>query len=332
MKKTFSQAVTRMNALLCLCVILLHLTSNPVVELTPFHPWHILMFLLNKTLVFAVPGFLFLSGLKLYRRYSAQPIDPLQFYRRRITKIFLPYVLSVSVYFVYYYAKNLVSLRDLPIHIFLGTLASHFYYVIIALQFYLLFPLLKKLVDRHPVVLTLVSMTSTLTFYQFIHFPYSDRFAGTYLFYFVLGMLFAKYSYHESCQKFLPWNLIALTLTAIAHFYSLYQTTYGTLSYSWANAATVLYATLAMTAVYSLLVRLSQKHPVPSQLTQSLSQISYPIYLYHLLMLMILQYDIFPRFSLTSRYRFLISLVCLMSLVYLCTRIHQKRNLHKKSA
>ena len=171
MKTKLQNGITLMNALLCLCVITIHLTSNPVVELLPFSVPHILIFAVNKILVFAVPGFLFLSGLKLYSQYGSRDFDVKQFYLRRFQKIAIPYGISMVAYFIYYYGKNWVSLHLFPVYLLLGTMVSHFYYIIIALQLYLLFPLLKKAVNRCPLATVSLSLVSTIIFYSFIHPP-----------------------------------------------------------------------------------------------------------------------------------------------------------------
>lgn len=140
MKRELSKGITLMNMLLCFCVVAIHLTSIPLSQLAPDSFAYILVFAANKVLCFSVPAFIFLSGFKLYSGYGNRKMNLGKFYLRRVTKIVIPYVIAVLVFFVYFYAKKWVVAASLPEYIFLGTLVAHFYYVVIAVQLYVLFP------------------------------------------------------------------------------------------------------------------------------------------------------------------------------------------------
>lgn len=332
MKTRLQNGISLMNALLCLCVIMIHLTATPVVELLPFSLPHIVIFLVNKTLVFAVPGFLFLSGLKLYSQYGSRDFDCKQFYLRRFQKIAIPYGISMTVYFVYYYAKNWVSFSLFPAYLLLGTMVSHFYYIIIALQLYLLFPLLKKAVNRYPLATLFLSLASTILFYAVIHPPYSDRYGLTYLFFFVLGMLWSKYRLDSLFRNHL-WPLILLTaFIAIAHFPALYRAMYAQTPYRWGNLVTVFYATAAMTMVYVLCQVIIERWDWPLRFAQPISQVSFSVYLYHMLPILLLEYDIFPLFALSVKSRFFLCTFTVYTLVALYAWAIKKYDQHSKTA
>lgn len=332
MKTRLQNEISLMNALLCLCVIMIHLTATPVVELLPFSLPHIVIFLVNKTLVFAVPGFLFLSGLKLYSQYGSRDFDCKQFYLRRFQKIAIPYCISMTFYFIYYYAKNWASLSQLPSHLLLGTLVSHFYYIIIALQLYLLFPLLKKAVNRYPLAALFLSLVSTILFYAVIHPPYSDRYALTYLFFFVLGMLWSKYRLDSLFCNHLRTLTLLTAFIAIAHFPALYRTMYAQTPYRWANLITVFYSAAAMVLVYLLCQSAASKWESIVRLFLPLSRVSFSVYLYHMLPILLLEYDIFPRFALSVKFRFLISVLAVYTLVFLYAWVIHKYDQHSKTA
>ena len=326
MKKRIHIEANVMSALLCLCVITIHLTATPIAQLTPGTLWHTLIFIINKVLVFSVPGFLFLSGLKLHSQYGDREFDVLQFYSKRLRSIVVPYTITVLLYFVYYYAKHWTAISKLPEHLLLGTLASHFYYITIAVQMYLLFPLLKKAVSRFPLLMAAVSFISTLTFYAYVHFQYSDRFAGTYLFFFVFGMLFQKYNLADFFTKYRKAVWAAFLIFAATHFTLLYLAFYGSRPYPRANAATVVYDVIAICAIYTLCLCAVRKWHVVESITRPLSQASFHIYLYHMLPIIILQYDLFPRFPLTPRYQFLISCIVIYGMNFAYAAIHSRWN------
>ena len=54
----------------CFCVVLIHTSSEGVAKLPVESEWHKLFFMFNKALSFVVPGFVFLSGLKLTSCYQ----------------------------------------------------------------------------------------------------------------------------------------------------------------------------------------------------------------------------------------------------------------------
>lgn len=207
MEKRNFKEITIMNAFLCFSVIMIHLTSSPVTNLTYGSLWHIIIFIINKSLCFCVPSFIFLSGFKLYHKYQNEKLNIKRFYISRIKKIVIPYVFCVAVYFLYFYIKKWVSVKDLPQYLFLGTLAAHFYYIVIAVQAYFVFPLLKYIFDRFPKTVMVLALICSICCLQFFRFNYTDRFLGTYIFYFVFGMFFANMKFTKNLSRFLQRDL-----------------------------------------------------------------------------------------------------------------------------
>ena len=317
--------VNTMSAFLCLCVIAIHLTATPISQLTPGSIPHTGLFLINRALSFSVPGFLFLSGFKLYSHYGMGTMDVKAFYCKRLRGVLLPYFVAVLVYFAYYYAKGWVSVSKLPEYLLLGTLVSHFYYIVIAAQFYLLFPVLKWALNRLPVLTVGISAVCTLAFYTLFRFPRCDRFVGTYLIYFVLGMLFQKYRLGERCLQHRKILFSCFLLMAAPHLAALYLRTCRGLQYSLANAVSVLYCCAAVCVVYTLCALVCQKWPTVLKLAQPLSRVSFSVYLYHMMLIVLLQYDLFPRFALTPKEQFLISCLVVYGLVFAWTTVSGQR-------
>ena len=212
-----------MNSFLCFCVVMVHLTSDPVENLTFGTFWHTIIYITNRVLWFSVPAFLFLSGLKLYNKYTDIKIDLRRFYAGRLKKIVVPYVICVLVYFLYFFGKGWADVKSLPKYILLGTLVSHCYYIVIAVQAYIIFPLLKKVFDSFPRTVTFAALICSVVFVQFWRFEYTDRFLGTYLFYFVFGMFFAKYRIYDKIKKVYPLCIAGYVVVAITHIGLLYK-------------------------------------------------------------------------------------------------------------
>lgn len=304
-----------MNALLCLCVVTIHLTSWPLAELSKDSVWYIIIFTLNKLLCFSVPAFIFLSGFKLFNRYGNEKIDWKKFFRGRFKKIVVPYVIAVLVYFLYFYSKAWVTLRELPQYVFLGTLSAQFYYVVIAVQLYLLFPVLKGLFNKSPVLVTILSLICTFYCQQYLHFTYSDRFFGAYIFYFVFGMLASLY--RDKISKLLLPGVAICVITGFIHARFSYFATIGGGFYKYAYTVNLIYVTFAIITLYGICIYVCQKCAPLYRLSAVLSGVSYDVYLYHILPIAVFQYDIFPRLTLTPKVKFAVSSVVLFSLIFI---------------
>ena len=318
--------VSLMNAVLCLCVILIHLNSQPLAELSTESPWFVAAFSVNKILSFAVPAFLFLSGLKLFARYGAEPMPVGRFYLGRLRRIVLPYLAAVAVYFVYFYTKAWVLLADLPEYVLLGTLAAHFYYVVIAVQFYLLFPLLRLAAARWPRVTLAVSLLCTVLLQQFAVFPYADRFFGSYLFYFVLGMLVSRCGW--AMRR--PRNGFILPLmwasVAVLHVCLSYGQVTGRIGYVCSGAVNVLYVALGLLVLFGACIK-SERAGWLRSAAEVLGHGSYAVYLYHVLLIFLLQYDVYPHVNLPLAARYAISFAAVygVAIVYCCLRTEGRR-------
>ncbi len=193
-----------LNVFLCFLVLFIHTASEPVTKLSADAVAFAPLFMLWKAATVAVPGFLFVSGIKLGLGFSSSRKSYGAFLRDKLLKIYVPYVLYVCVYYVYFITKDYFSFRfwDLLSYIFIGDLAAHFYFVVILMQFFILMPIFKGWIEKYsPLLLLTASLLVTVLFGQFwpdmlravsggkIEFLYNDRLFTSYLFYYMLGML-----------------------------------------------------------------------------------------------------------------------------------------------
>jgi peptidoglycan/LPS O-acetylase OafA/YrhL len=106
---------------------------------------------LNQFFSFAVPTFIFLSGWLLQMTYGSRTLDWKAFYRRRLIKLGIPYLLVTVAYFVFFretwIIQQLTIENFLPRFLYYG-IEPTLYFVPLIFQLYLLFPLLKKMDDR----------------------------------------------------------------------------------------------------------------------------------------------------------------------------------------
>lgn len=311
MSKGRLKEITLMNALLCFSVIMIHITSSPLGALERESAFYALVFFVNKFLCFSVPGFIFLSGFKLYNKYEDTKIDLKKFFLGRVLKIVVPYIFAVLVYFLYFYQKGWVAVSELPEYLYLGTLVAHFYYVIIAVQLYILFPLLKIVFKKYPMAVFALSFVSTALFSGFIRFNYSDRFFGSYIFYFVLGMIFSKYDPIRKIKKLFAVSVAGFSLITVIHLGLLYLASVKVFPYQMADLFNVAYVTFAVVVIYGVFLKLKDTAIPLVKFADVIGGASYSIYLYHILVIFILQYDIYPRFAFSHQTKLLISFMVL---------------------
>ncbi|MBE6008868.1 MAG: acyltransferase, partial [Lachnospiraceae bacterium] len=158
--------ISFINILLCLLVIFIHVSSEPVTVLDKTGLEYMLVVIPWKLSSFAVQGFVFLSGLKLFVS-GADKINYSKYYLSKIKNIIIPYILWVMIYYVYFMRRGYFgfSISQLAENILLGNLVSHFYFIVVIVQFYLLAPLWIKLVKKtSPVITVIMALMVTVIF------------------------------------------------------------------------------------------------------------------------------------------------------------------------
>lgn len=188
-------------------------------------------------------------------------------------------------------------------------MVAHFYYVIIACQCYLIFPLIKKLFEKFDKIILILSLVSTVIFQAFVSFEYSDRFIGAYIFYFIFGMFFAKYIKKININKWFKFLIIPWVLIAITHLGFSYLSNIGKYVYSCSGLVNILYVTITMLILYAICKLLIEKYNKTTKLLEIINNDSYYIYLYHILLMHILQNDILIYFNLSIRNKFIVSTI-----------------------
>jgi surface polysaccharide O-acyltransferase-like enzyme len=190
-----------LNVAFCAMVLWSHCSAHPITNLDR-SSWQFLFVYLAQRLSFvSVYGFFLLSGVKLTLPRS-KPSPLLPYWRGRMQSIFLPYLLAVLVYylwFVYFLRYFPFSWSALAGYAVRGDLSSHFYFVIALFQFVLLTPLFRWLSERWSPLL-LLPMTLGLSWLSAQHLPqmlqliwpdlsfrYADRVFLTYAFYYLAG-------------------------------------------------------------------------------------------------------------------------------------------------
>lgn len=188
-------------------VILIHVTSTFIyyeshAQLLGMNP----AFFLNQATRFSVPLFLLLSGFSL--GIGQRPVSYPAFLKRRCTRVVLPYVVWTLLYELYNCGFDPRAWLELGPSVWLrdlltGQPASHLYFIPILVQFYLLYPLLRRWVDRRPGQSLFWSLAVTL-FFQSLYYAQCLGLVSAdhgftlwfsfpvWMFYFVLGMVLGR--------------------------------------------------------------------------------------------------------------------------------------------
>ncbi len=202
--------IDTLRGLSALSVILIHVSGFYVA-------FSSIGFYSNQIVRFAVPIFILLSGFSLYYSDSTRKPDAYaSFILKRLQKIFMPYLLWSSVYLLLRILEGgkTHTLKEIGTILLHGQASYHLYFIIIIMQLYLIYPLLRKAVQRFGRWTLVISFLITLYYQTGIYLRavkldilpikrilfenYMVLF--TWVFFFVLGMMLAKHF-----DRFLAW-------------------------------------------------------------------------------------------------------------------------------
>ena len=186
-----------MKIISCLAVMAIHITARGVTDPASQGFTQNMALLLNGISNFAVPCFIFLSGTALMLRYGGAPLPFVHFMKKRMNSILVPYLGWSFAYFIIYTLGGFYNfdLNNILGVVFLGKGEYHLYFVVILIQLYLLFPLLKTALEwlGIPVTLMLVLALHLGFVFNSGTFPLMDRLFIPYLIFFVPGMVWGVY-------------------------------------------------------------------------------------------------------------------------------------------
>lgn len=204
-----------------------------------------ILLLLSK---FAVPAFIFMTGLVLFYSYERE-VSYGSFLKKRFSDIVLPYLLWALLYAYEFQGWNLFqegAISALGLLMVTGKASYHLWYIVMIVQLYLLFPLLLKLMKRITLpsakvsglivvglgVLYIGLMYAKGTIYQTAlkwDIPiltewftiYLDRNALMFLFYFLFGayagLYVEQWRLWLTKWKYLIWSMFGVSLLVMLY-------------------------------------------------------------------------------------------------------------------
>ncbi len=289
-----------------LCVILIHTSSTFIFAKSSLSLSGVnAAFFINQISRFAVPLFILLSGISL----SEKNVKPLSFFKSRFTKIILPYILWSFVYLASEGSlKMLSNLRSAANIFLLGSSAAHLWFVPVISQLYLLYFILKFFTRKNKTALLIVTFAMSLycqtgVFLSVFGINILPEFLRAYMwilfpcwiFYFTLGLCITKdylLKIIDFGKKYLfVFASVSLLLGILITYESVRTSTYSLSIKPLLLPYTVL-AAIFLLAAGSVL----HKIKIVKYISSGISELSYTIYLCHILFLnFFIKYDIFRK-------------------------------------
>ena len=210
-----------------ICIIIFHYVEDCGIYHVHKNGW--VEFFRNYITSSSVDGFLFLSGFGLYYAMKKHP-DISQFYKRRFTRILIPYFLiaiPALCWNDFLFDKTGVKafFSDLSFYSFFTRGMSWFWYILLICFCYLIFPFIFRAIDKAPDeeseqmrIINLFTFFTMITFV--IRLSNKELFDNTNLPllripFFCLGCFIGKYSYEKRSISGGTYGLMLLSLFAI---------------------------------------------------------------------------------------------------------------------
>ncbi|MEI8216794.1 MAG: acyltransferase [Eubacteriales bacterium] len=280
------------KALAAFMVILIHVTATPVVTLTSGNTLTLLL-AINRFAKPSVPMFIFASGMSLFYVYKDKNLDYFKFLRKRFMRILVPYLFFCIIYYAYYVSSGTYafSWEFFIGNVFSGKLIYHLYFVVIIIQFYLLYGLFHQVVNRYkPLLIIPATAILSLISINIVQSEWVGRFFGTYALYFVIGCYFGKE--YEKTMAFMnkyKWPIfIAFICSGGLYAYQFYQAQVLKLGYPFISDsyAFLIFSSIACMTYFiiaGIIENIYQKGRIKEarNFLLSISAASYYIYLSH---------------------------------------------------
>ncbi len=276
------------NVLCCLLVIFIHVNSEAISALDKSSIWYAISYILWQASSFAVYAFIFLSGIK---QFLKKDIKISEFYKKRLSKIIIPYLLWVIIYYAYDICMGIetFNIKNLIYYIYSGDYVGHFYFVVIITQFYVLMPLWIKLYNKvNPKLMLIVSFVISALSWKVlpnaIDFRFFDRIFTTYIFFWTLGAYIGM-NYEKAKGFFTKYRnviYVIFAVTLISSIGFMYVTNINEIYYSFNEYIMMTYRIVAVIFLFTLSILRINKI-CETRFVKLLDMSSYNIYLSHLL-------------------------------------------------
>lgn len=336
-----AECISIYEVILCMFVILIHVLSEGVSGFTRGTFPSALFFCVSRLVSFAVPAFIFSSGMKLCMKFRDNKLNYPAFLWGRIKKIYLPYLLWTVIYYLFcvyrlhYFAFNF---SDLLKYLLNGEISAQFYFILVIMQFYLLMPLWLLLCRKcSNIILLLFGIILTIAAKILLAgWAYNDRIFLSYLIFWLAGCcagLKGAKNLYEWLNKRKAICYLGWLIFAAFHVTLQYLSYCGKITYFYSEPLMVLFSLFSTAGFYLLIAEITPK--LPARLKGTLRQTanaSYYIFLIHCLIILMVNQalDRFGVVSLSVRFLLRTPTVYLLSILLCIAYAKGKRLLLKK--
>ena len=161
---------------------------------------------LNNLSRFAIAFFFLCSGILLTPVNGKNSWK--EFYKRKVLRILGPWLLVCFILFAF----NPTSVSDFLYNVVTGNISVPFYFIIVLIQLYLLFPLLSRWRKSKYFLVTTFAISFIYHVSPLTSFPFDFPLFIKFLFFFSYGMYFREYylNYEGNKKEFYVWLMILL--------------------------------------------------------------------------------------------------------------------------
>lgn len=327
------------NVFLCLVVVFVHLLAQPLQRLTFDTLLYVPYNAVWRMATFVVQAFIFVSAVKTFLNGRSESYG--KFMLKRIRNILLPYLIAVFLYYLYFvYIMEYFpfSIKDYLVYVVNGELAAHFYFIVVIMQFYLLYPLWKIILNKVkpvPAIGVAAVLTAVLGLYSpyiidrisagYI-FPYTDRLFTTYLLYWVGGMYAGKY-YDRFVSALRGKSIIYVCVFIIAAAADVKMIIMSKQGFVPPVHLDMIHCVYCISAILLLIKLCCGFSSVMRGPLKAIDSSSYYIYLYHVLFVFILDNNVLKNVNIGSvtvsfLFRAVVIYAACIALAYLVKLIH----------
>ena len=282
----------------CLLVVMVHVTARHYYLNDQYFNWF--TFFLNQFSRFGTPLFAIIAGFLLFNQSFRGRFQIKRFIKSRFAKIFVPFLVWSFVYlyikdYPFPWLKGGNSFEEFLTLFFLGDAQYHLYFIILVIEFYLLFLVLQFAKKEKTIIFLTVLSFFINYFFMRKPFDFGHDLLNTFLqdrsslfywiFYFMLGGLFAYY--WNDITNWLKNNInLNICLGLIVIVFSVYE--YNTfVMYSSTRISNLLFIPVIFMFLASTYFALENSDMI-RKLFVNLGNLSMGIYLVHPLVILFL--------------------------------------------
>lgn len=315
------EEVEILRAISCIAVVMLHISAFVNFSGNVGKVAAISLSFINVLSVFAVPAFLVISGYTLTYQYLDRKLILGRFWLKRLAHVLIPYLVWTCIYYGFFVVQRIyqLSIKILLKELVLGNMVYHLYFVVLIVQFYLLFGLFRYLWSRfNSWLMPLLFLAINILFMRYVSFMYIDRFFLRYVFFFALGGYMAHqreqvkaFLNSKATRLLLCLGYLLLACWACLRYYQKFVLLqpYDTFT---EDLYWILYSTITLLCYWSVSQYLAKAAPAGlKKLLGRIGHASYYIYLAHPLAIFFAQYILgkIPSASTISKLILVLGLV-----------------------